>query len=80
MALEMACAYLSLSPDSLRGFVADGSLSVVRPTRPRTRRARGYRLGRSRRQLVNENTLRRTLFDRVDLDQLVDKWKREGQP
>jgi hypothetical protein len=78
MALEMACQYVGLSADMLRSYVKDGSLPVVRPARPRTRRARGYRLGKSRRQLANKNTLRRTLFDRVDLDLLIDRWKREG--
>lgn len=78
MPLEMACRYIGLSADTLLGYVHDGSLRVTRPLRPNTARARGYRSGKSRRTIVHVDTLRRLLFDRVDLDGLVDRWKQEG--
>lgn len=78
MPLGMACRYVGLSPDTLLGYVHDGSLRVTRPLRPNTARAHGYRYGKSRRTVAQVETLRRMLFDRVDLDALVDRWKREG--
>jgi hypothetical protein len=76
--LELASVYVGLSSDTLLGYVTDGSLRVTRPLRPNTARAHGYRAGKSRRTVAHIETLRRLLFDRVDLDALVDRWKREG--
>jgi hypothetical protein len=78
MPLEMACRYVGLSADTVLGYVHDGSLRVTRPLRPQTARAHGVRLGKSRRTIAHVETLRRLLFDRADLDALVDRWKREG--
>jgi len=71
LTIEQASAYVGLSRDSLLGYVADGTLPVTRPQRPNTDWAH-------RRTLANTETLRRQLFDRFDLDALVERWKRMG--
>jgi excisionase family DNA binding protein len=78
LTIEQAARYLGISRDTLLGYVRDGSLAVTRPLRAQTARARGYRNGKSRRTVLNAGTLRRMLFDRHDLDALVDCWKRGG--
>lgn len=80
LTLPHACEYLSLGKDALLGYVRDGTLRTVRPPRPHDARSAGFRQGPSRRKLADQyaDTLRRVLFDRDDLDALVDRWKREG--
>jgi hypothetical protein len=78
--MEQAQSYLSVGKDALLGYVRDGALRVVRPARPHDARMNGYRQGPSRRKLADQHrdVLRRVLFDRFDLDELVERWKREG--
>jgi excisionase family DNA binding protein len=80
LGIEQAALYVGISKDTLLGYVHDGSLPVTRPLRPNAARAHGYRHGKSRRTVAHVQTLRRLLFDRVDLDALVDRWKRDGVP
>lgn len=60
--VNMAAEYLSVHPDTVRGFVAHGDLVPVRM--PSSRR--------------DGELSRRLLFDRQDLDQLIDKWKAQS--
>ena len=67
---KQAAAYLNVSFWTLREFIHDGSIPTVRLPRPRTARMR-------KRHPVND-TVRRLLIDRADLDNLVDRWKEPG--
>jgi excisionase family DNA binding protein len=58
--LDQAAEYLGISYWSVRDMVQSGMLASVRFPAPRARDGR---------------TIRRTLIDRQDLDQLVDQWK-----
>jgi len=53
-----SAAYLNVGKDALLGYVRDGTLAVVRPTRPHDPRMTGYRQGRSRRKLASSTTTR----------------------
>jgi hypothetical protein len=77
--LESAAAYVGLSPGMLREYVSDGTpLPVTRPVRPNTQRAHGIRAGKRTRRTAASAHVRRLLFDRVDLDTMVDGWKRRA--
>jgi hypothetical protein len=76
--LEAAAAYVGLSPAMLREYVNDGTLAVTRPLRPNTQRAHGIRAGKRTRRTAASAHVRRLLFDRVDLDAMVDAWKRRA--
>lgn len=67
MNLALAAQYLGLSPDSLLTYVSAGELEPVRPRRADTPRAW--------RQRPANDTLRRLLFDKADLDRLADGWR-----
>jgi hypothetical protein len=73
-----AALYVGLSAGMLREYVNDGSLPVTRPVRPNTNRAHGIRAGKRTRRCAESEHVRRLLFDRADLDALVDKWKRRA--
>jgi hypothetical protein len=60
----------------LREYVCDGTLQVTRPLRANTHRAHGIRAGKRTRRTVASEHVRRLLFDRADLDAMVDAWKR----
>lgn len=69
LSVDQAAAYLGVSFWTVREFVNDGSIPTVRLPRPRTDRMR-------KRQPVND-TVRRLLIDRADLDALVERWKEQ---
>jgi len=73
--LEAAAAYVGLSPAMLIEYVHDGTLPVTRPLRANTHRAHGIRAGKRTRRTVASEHVRRLLFDRADLDAMVDAWK-----
>lgn len=57
--VHMAAEYMSVHPDTVRGLVAAGKLTPVRMPSSR-----------------NKGELsRRLLFDRQDLDRVIDEWK-----
>jgi len=60
--LASAAAYLAVSPWSLREWEALGVIRRVRVPLPVTQKRRG-------------GELRKLLFDRQDLDRLVEAWK-----
>jgi hypothetical protein len=66
--LPTAAAYLGVSLWAIRDLEAAGSLSRVRVPLPPDRR--GRRLG---------GELRKLLYDRADLDRLIDTWKAVSQ-
>lgn len=74
LSVELAAAYVGLNVEILREYVRSGRLAPIRPPRPDTARSHGYRSGSSRRTVAND-TVRRLLFDRADLDAMVDSWK-----
>jgi hypothetical protein len=70
LSVEQAAQYLSISYWTVREFINDGSIKAVPLPRPETLRQRERRaLG---------DTVRRLLIDRLDLDALVDTWKRRA--
>ena len=75
LTIEQAARYLNLCPEILREYIRSGRLRPVRPPRPDTARAHGYRQGHSRRTVASDR-VRRTLLARETLDELVDQWKR----
>ena len=70
--VEEAARYLGISFWTMREFVNAGSIPTVRLPRPQTDRMR-------RRRPVND-TVRRLLIDRRDLDALVERWKERQLP
>lgn len=76
MSVELAAAYVGLSRWMLEQYIADGTLRVIHPPRPRT--AKAYRARPTRGRKASRPTgdqLRRTLFDRADLDDFVNRIK-----
>lgn len=69
LTLEAASSYLALSPWLVRELVASGSLHPVHIPLPPDRR------GRRR-----SGVIRKLLFDRADLDDLIDSWKEQRDP
>lgn len=63
--LRSTARYLSLSVWSVRELQATGTLRPVRVPMPMTDRRQG-------------DTFRKLLYDRADLDRLIDEWKRTG--
>ena len=72
LSVELAAEYVGLNVELVREYVKSGRLAPVRPRRPDTTRA--YR------QPDVKHTVRRLLFDRDDLDALVDSWKADRIP
>jgi hypothetical protein len=70
LSIEQAAQYLGVSYWTVREFINDGSIKAVPLPRPDTLRQR------ERRSLGD--TVRRLLIDRLDLDALVDTWKRRA--
>jgi len=76
MPVLIAAQYIGLSPWVLEQYIADGTLTVIRPPRPRTPKAMRPRRSKGRKPSppVGEH-LRRVLIDREDLERLVDEWR-----
>ena len=67
---ETAARYLSVSKWCLIELMNAGDITPIRIRRPRTARA-------MKTKPVGD-VMRRRLFDRLDLDALVDRWRAEG--
>jgi hypothetical protein len=67
LSIEQAGAYLNVSHWTLREFINAGDVPTVRLPRPQT--------PRQRKRAHANDTVRRLLIDRLDLDELVQRWK-----
>jgi hypothetical protein len=79
MPVLIAAQYVGLSPWVLEQYIADGTLAVIRPPRPRTAKAMRPRRSKGRKPSapIGEH-LRRVLIDREDLERLADEWRRRA--